>query len=187
MDIQAVGDELFRLRHRPAPSLSTLRPRLPAATSASCGRSPGCGATFSPLAGTVVDDPAGLVHAAKCCDTESAEEQREQLGQLREYGKLLFDAAFGDTWPLILDVVPKEPGEYLEVAVLGSADGEHRALQALGWEALHDGERFIVAEGAVDEAAAASRSVSSGSSPRSVPRRLALARGVARRTARACK
>ena len=101
----------------------------------------------SAAAGTV-DDPAGLVRAVECCDTDGDEaEQREQLNQLRKYGELLFQAAFGDKWEQIVEAAVKADADYLEVAVRGADDDDHAALQALRWEALHDGTGFVAAQG----------------------------------------
>jgi hypothetical protein len=89
------------------------------------------------------------VQAVECCDTGGDRQlQVQQLAKLRQYGELLFEAAFGETtWQRILTDVAAG-ADYLEVAVRGAADGDHRALQALRWEALHDGTGFIVAQGA---------------------------------------
>ena len=83
---------------------------------------------------------------------------------LERYGRLLFEAAFGAaTWrQLVMDAVASP---YLEVAIrawvgTGEADAEDAAqenavasaLQALRWEALHDGTTAVAARGAVVEA-----------------------------------
>lgn len=91
----------------------------------------------------------GLARAVECCDTDGdPEKQKEQLGELEKYGELLFDAAFGiDNWKVILAAVVAAEAPYLEVAVKGAADGDYAALQALRWEALHDGSAFVAAQG----------------------------------------
>jgi hypothetical protein len=97
-----------------------------------------------------VPDPAQLVRAAECCDSDSdADGERAHLAQLEQYGQLLFKAAFGDgNWEKILTAVTAIGADYLEVAIRGAVDGAYAALQALRWEALHDGETgFIVAQG----------------------------------------
>jgi CHAT domain len=96
---------------------------------------------------SAVADPAGLVRAVERCGADGDEaRQPEQLDQLRKYGGLLFEAAFGDKWQEILEAV-KTDADYLEVAVRGSAGEDHAALQALRWEALYDGTRFVAAQG----------------------------------------
>jgi hypothetical protein len=103
-----------------------------------------------------VEDPVGLASAMEHCDADG--DAAGQLTCLERYGRLLFEAAFGeDTWQAILrTVVVRSENDlrerYLEVAVHGSADDDHAALQALRWEALHDGTRFIAAQGTTDEA-----------------------------------
>jgi len=98
---------------------------------------------------SAVGDAAELARAAECCAADGYEAaQREQLGQLKRYGRLLFEAAFGEKWQEILEAV-KADADYLEVAVRGAADDDHAALQALRWEALHDGIRFVAAQGTV--------------------------------------
>jgi hypothetical protein len=108
-----------------------------------------------------IDNPIGLAHAMDHCDADG--DEAGQLEHLKQYGQLLFQAAFGeDTWQAILRFAAErsekhqeeaERGEeYLEVAVQGSADDDHAALQALRWEALHDGTRFIAAQGTTDAA-----------------------------------
>jgi hypothetical protein len=94
-----------------------------------------------------VEDPPWLADAVECCDTDGdAHRQLEQLQRLREYGELLFNAAFGQAeWQKILAAVPAGM-DYLEIAVRGAAGGGC-ALQALRWEALHDGTGFVVAQG----------------------------------------
>ncbi len=98
-----------------------------------------------------VADPAGLVRAVEHCDADS--DGAVHVEHLKHYGRLLFDAAFGDaTWQRILRAATGQRAEYLEVAVGGLADSDHVALQALRWEALYDGKRFIAAQGTTDEA-----------------------------------
>jgi CHAT domain len=97
-----------------------------------------------------VRDPAELVHAAECCDADGdVDEERAHLARLEQYGRLLFEAAFGhDNWEKILAAVTAAGADYLEVAIRGAADDAYATLQALRWEALHDGETgFIVAQG----------------------------------------
>jgi hypothetical protein len=99
-------------------------------------------------AASAVDQPDRLAQAVECCDTGGdMQKQKEQLGQLERYGALLFEAAFGsDLWQKILATVG---ADYLEIAVRAAADDNHAALQALRWEALHDGTGFVAAQGAV--------------------------------------
>jgi CHAT domain len=98
-----------------------------------------------------VDNPVGLARAMEHCDADG--DEARQLKCLEQYGRLLFEAAFGkDTWQAILRTATAEGEEYLQVAVHGSAGDDHAALQALRWEALHDGTRFIAAQGTTDAA-----------------------------------
>lgn len=95
-------------------------------------------------------EPAELVRAVECCDTGGNQRrQQEQLTQLKQYGQLLFEAAFGDDlWQQILAAVAAAAADYLEIAVRATPDDDHVALQALRWEALFDGTRFVAAQGA---------------------------------------
>jgi CHAT domain len=104
--------------------------------------------------GSTVADPAGLARAVEHCDQDC--DAGGQLAKLREYGELLFGAAFGpdasgqDPWQEFLRDTVEAGDDYLEVAVLGSPDADHAELQSLRWEALHDGERFVAAQGTTD-------------------------------------
>jgi hypothetical protein len=102
-------------------------------------------------AADTVADPPGLAHAAEHCDADG--DEATQLAHLEQYGRLLFEAAFGGgNWQRILQSPAVAGAKYLEIAVQGSADDDHAALQALRWEALHDGTRFIAAQGTTNAA-----------------------------------
>jgi hypothetical protein len=71
------------------------------------------------------------------------------MSELARYGGLLFAAAFGPAaWRDLVERSAADP--YLEIAILGRADQEQPVacpLQALRWEALHDGETFVMTRG----------------------------------------
>jgi CHAT domain len=94
-------------------------------------------------------DPAGLATAV---------ERGNALDhQLSLYGGLLFEAAFGqELWQQLIDAAirrheqPTRPAQgmpYLELAVRGPATTDVVGLQALRWEALHDGSRAVAVQG----------------------------------------
>src|SRR5690348_812718 len=67
-----------------------------------------------------VGDAAALVRGVEICIAAGYEAaQREPLADLRTYGGLLFEAAFGEKWPEILEAV-KTDADYLEVAIHGA-------------------------------------------------------------------
>jgi hypothetical protein len=102
----------------------------------------------TPLAAGTVDELTPLVRDVECCDADGdVASQQKQLDQLRRYGRLLFEAAFGGIWPELLAAAVRAGTDYLEVAVWGAADDDHAALQALRWEALYDGTGFVAAQG----------------------------------------
>lgn len=81
---------------------------------------------------------------------------RASAEELRSYGQVLFEAAFGqELWRQLIDAAcaerrpPPEEGEpqqglpYLELAIRGQV----AAFQALRWEALHDGHSAVAAQG----------------------------------------
>jgi hypothetical protein len=85
--------------------------------------------------------------------------------ELRRYGWLLFEAAFGQQlWQQLIEVAnaaaasgrppgpagpSARPGSlpYLELAIRGRGTGDQAAVQALRWEALHDGTRAVAVQG----------------------------------------
>jgi hypothetical protein len=82
--------------------------------------------------------------------------------ELSRYGRLLFDAVFGrQLWQQLIEAAARwhrRPGPqppraqgpglpYLELAVRGAATSIQAAVQALRWEALHDGTRAVAAQG----------------------------------------
>ena len=92
-------------------------------------------------------DEAGDNDAA---DLASRIDQGSATAQdLAAYGQLLFDAAFGEAnWRELVELSAAEP--YLELAIRGGArreDGADGAIQALHWEAIHDGDAFVATMG----------------------------------------
>lgn len=93
------------------------------------------------------DDPVSDETAAQL----AADADRAVLSaaELIRYGGLLFEAAFGaEVWRELIDGPASHP--YLELAIRGRADSEQPAacpLQAMRWEALHDGKTFVAAKG----------------------------------------
>jgi hypothetical protein len=97
---------------------------------------------------SAVPDPAGLAAAADQGNASGEE--------LNRYGGLLFEAAFGQHfWQQLVEAAigerrlagPAHALPYLELAVRGRAAGDHAGLQALRWEALHDGTRAVAVQG----------------------------------------
>jgi hypothetical protein len=88
-------------------------------------------------------DPAGLV--------EAVEQGRASDSELARYGQALFEAAFGPAlWQQLLtaQLAAAPPGEpFLELAIRGLATRDQAAMQALRWEALHDGTGLVAAQG----------------------------------------
>jgi len=101
------------------------------------------------------DEQIGDAEARELAATVDAGGAR--AADLDRYGRLLFEAAFGaQTWRQL--VADAAPAPYLELAIRGRADTEQAAaaaLQALRWEALHDGTTPVAAKGAVTEPGAA--------------------------------
>ena len=112
------------------------------------------GARLLAPAGTAgeIPDPVALAMAV--------DQGRASAEELKQYGLLLFEAAFGqDLWRRLIDAVraaqqrwPGQEGQhqgppYLELAIRGQAASDQLALQALRWEALHDGVRAVAAQG----------------------------------------
>jgi hypothetical protein len=106
--------------------------------------------------GTASDVPDAAELAA-AVDQGSATDE-----ELRRYGWLLFEAAFGQQlWQQLIEVANaaatpgRPPGPagrpdslpYLELAVRGRGTGDQAAVQALRWEALHDGTRAVAVQG----------------------------------------
>lgn len=68
----------------------------------------------------------------------------EHADHLKRYGRLLFEAAFGEqTWRQLVADAATAP--YLELAIRGPA--ESPSPHALRWEALHDGNAAVAARG----------------------------------------
>lgn len=109
--------------------------------------------------GTASDVPDAAELAA-AVDQGSATDE-----ELRRYGWLLFEAAFGlQLWQQLVEVAnaaavsgrpPGPAGQsgrpgvlpYLELAIRGRGTGDQAAVQALRWEALHDGTRAVAVQG----------------------------------------
>jgi hypothetical protein len=97
-------------------------------------------------AASAVADPGGL--------TRAVEQGTATTSQLREYGGLLFEAAFGGgIWERLVKAhvageAAAARAPYLELAIRCEGTGlEARAIQALRWEALHDGTSHVAAMG----------------------------------------
>ena len=105
----------------------------------------------------VAKGTAGAVPAAGLA--AAVNQGRASPAELKRYGLLLFEAAFGaEFWQRLIAVAsaaPRPPAlagqhqgpPYLELAIRGHAAGDQAALQALRWEALHDGTRAVAAQG----------------------------------------
>lgn len=113
------------------------------------GAAAGSGARLLVAAGEASDIPAPEKLATAVDQGGAAPEE------LTRYGRLLFEAAFGqELWRQLVGAATaahRLPGPqgmpYLELAVRGGAAGDQAALQALRWEALHDGTRAVAARG----------------------------------------
>jgi hypothetical protein len=104
-------------------------------------------------AASEVPDPADLAAAVERGNATGEE--------LSRYGGLLFEAAFGrQLWQQLIDAAARRPGQreqqeavhglpYLELAVRGRPTGDQGRLQALRWEALHDGSKAVAVQGTV--------------------------------------
>jgi MinD-like ATPase involved in chromosome partitioning or flagellar assembly len=89
-------------------------------------------------AASTIREPAALADAV--------DEGRATEEEVTQYGQLLFEAAFGqDLWHSLLRTSIGRP--YLELAIRGSASDDQAAMQALRWEALHDGTVPLAALG----------------------------------------
>jgi hypothetical protein len=107
------------------------------------------------------DEPVGDAEAAALAT--AVDLGRSSAAELERYGRLLFEAAFGaQTWRELVTDAAGSP--YLELAVRGPAgqgqadqeqacEGQAAAagLQALRWEALHDGTAHVAAKGAATD------------------------------------
>lgn len=93
------------------------------------------------------DDPVSDEEAARLA--AGADQAILTAAELARYGALLFEAAFGaEVWRELIDGPASDP--HLELAIRGRADREQPAacpLQAMRWEALHDGKTFVAARG----------------------------------------
>jgi hypothetical protein len=82
--------------------------------------------------------------------------RRVEAAEMRQYGRYLFDTLIGPNWQAILKaaaaeaIIPKDaadaaPGEdiLIELALRWAID-DH-ALHRLHWEAMHNGQRFLIA------------------------------------------
>jgi hypothetical protein len=83
---------------------------------------------------------------------EAVNQGRATSEELERYGRALFDAAFGaQLWQELLaaQVARDAAGQpsYLELAIRGLATASQVAMQALRWEALHDGTGAVAAQG----------------------------------------
>jgi hypothetical protein len=87
---------------------------------------------------STIADPASLADAID--DGRATDEQ------LKQYGRVLFEAAFGQkVWQQLLRDVAGRP--YLELAIRGLGTEHEKAMQTLRWEALHDGSGAVAAVG----------------------------------------
>jgi hypothetical protein len=90
------------------------------------------------------DEQLGDAEAAELAAAVDASGAR--AADLGLYGRLLFEAAFGEqTWRQLVTGAAAAP--YLELAIRGPADSEQPSPHALRWEALHDGIAAIAARG----------------------------------------
>lgn len=82
---------------------------------------------------------------------ESVDRGGAGAAEVERYGRLLFEAAFGtETWRRLVTAAAGQP--CLELAIRGGDDreqGTSSALQALRWEAVHDGTAHVAAKGTV--------------------------------------
>ena len=90
------------------------------------------------------DEQLGDAEAAELAAAVDASGAR--TADLERYGRLLFEAAFGEqTWRQLVTDAAAAP--YLELAIRGPA--ESPSPHALRWEALHDGTAAVAARGTV--------------------------------------
>jgi hypothetical protein len=93
------------------------------------------------------DTVADPVRLADTIEPGTGPEVDALIAKQREYGSLLFEAAFGQQiWDQLLGATSGHP--YLEIAVRDVATDDQAAMQALRWEALYDGDAFVAAQGA---------------------------------------
>ena len=94
------------------------------------------------------NEPIGDEEASELA--EAVDRGGASAAQVKRYGRLLFEAAFGTgTWQQLVDAAADQP--FLELAIHGWDDqeqGANSALQALRWEAIHDGNTHVAAKGA---------------------------------------
>ena len=94
-------------------------------------------------------DAAGAIREAAAL-ADAVDEGRATDEEVTQYGQLLFEAAFGqDLWRSLLGTSIGQP--YLELAIRGSASDDQAAMQALRWEALHDGIVALASTGGDQE------------------------------------
>lgn len=97
-------------------------------------------------AGPAALDPVALA--------EAVDQGRATPEDIKQYGMLLFDAAFDrKCWDdlvgsLQTPVPGGSSGPYLELAIRGQDSADQLSLQALRWEALHDDTGAVAAQGA---------------------------------------
>ena len=74
---------------------------------------------------------------------------KDRIAAQRKYGSFLFEAAFGEElWQQLLETAKGH--SCLELGVCGIASEDQAAMQALRWEAHHDGKAFVAAQGAAN-------------------------------------
>jgi hypothetical protein len=102
---------------------------------------------------------------------DSVDRGGEGAAEVERYGRLLYEAAFGaNTWHRLVAAAAGQP--YLELAIRGGTDegeGPAAALQALRWEAIHDGDGHVAARGATPGGQAARATAGNGDSGHSRP------------------
>ena len=155
LDIENRGGELFLL---------VTGPQIPRAEHPVTWTGGGRRLLVAKGTASAVADPAALADAVERGTTSDV---YARIAEQREYGQLLFEAAFGEqVWQQLLEAAADDP--CLELAIRGSAakdqadtdqadtdqadtdqaGQDQAALQALRWEALHDGSAFVAAQGA---------------------------------------
>jgi hypothetical protein len=135
VDIEDRHDELFVIVTAPG----GLTAERPVTWAGDPGSAVSRGKRLLVAKGTTIADPAALADAV---DQGQADDEL-----LKEYGSLLFGAAFGtQLWQELLASTAGQP--YLELAIRGLATADQAAMQALRWEALHDGSGAVAAQGA---------------------------------------
>ena len=98
--------------------------------------------------GTVTDRKA-VVAMAHAVEHGTGLDVKGRIAAQREYGSLLFEAAFGEElWRHLLEAAKDNP--CLEIGVRGIASEDQASMQALRWEALYDGKAFVAAQGAAN-------------------------------------